>query len=87
MCVRSLGICGVEEISQNEVDYSKHTHRTKWMRDRERERDRALKLFLIGSFRICVIGLCGLFPVAKTKHINLICLRMIVMAGRFSLFG
>lgn len=40
MCVRSLGICGVEEISQNEVDYSKHTHRTKWMRDRERERER-----------------------------------------------
>lgn len=40
MCVRSLGICGVEEISQNGVDYSKHTHRTKWMRDREREIER-----------------------------------------------
>lgn len=40
MCVRSLGICGVEEISQNEVDNSKHTHRTKWMRDREREMER-----------------------------------------------
>lgn len=38
------------------------------------------KLFLIGSFWACVIGLCGRIAVAKMKQINLICLCMIVWA-------